>query len=178
MSATVGRRSWANFSFIVSKANSHVLLSLDLKEDTPCPSHVGSNGKVLSKLESAVCWRTVRCRIARTAVEKTCLRRVQISTVIDIWSYRAIFWNCCSYHDKRKTQSQAWRLVATLYMNFRPARPCCGSCCNFRSQASQWSSDSFSHVVCTVSPILRTHHYLKTAITRRTNRRSVRVPQN
>jgi hypothetical protein len=38
MSATVGRRRWKNFSFTVSKANCHVSLSLDLEEDTLCPS--------------------------------------------------------------------------------------------------------------------------------------------
>jgi len=64
MSATVGRRRGENFCFTVHKANCHVSLSLDLEEDTPFPSHVGSIGKVLSKLESAVCWYTVLCRIA------------------------------------------------------------------------------------------------------------------
>jgi len=71
MSATVGRRRGENFSFTISKANCHVSLSLDLEEDTLCPSYVGSIGKVFSKLESAVCWCTVRCRITRTAVEQT-----------------------------------------------------------------------------------------------------------
>jgi len=64
MSATVGRLRGKNFSFTGSKANCHVSLSLDLEEDTPCPSHVGSIGKVLSMLESAVCWCTVGCGIA------------------------------------------------------------------------------------------------------------------
>jgi len=72
MSATVGRRRGENFSFTVSKANCHVSLSLGLEEDTPFPSHVGSNGKVLSKLESVLVHRPLQdSRIARTSVEQT-----------------------------------------------------------------------------------------------------------